>query len=133
MPIVSSMPSVDEIGGAAIGTVPNNSDNNNSKSAFTILNSDSLGLFGKPNAIVRPVQRHNNNNFYDNNNDIVNGTIIIDGVGEMNSKLPNKNTTSTKSDSDLQFSKELDLKLQKLQNQTKNSTKYVKKKFLLSF
>lgn len=129
MPIVSSMPSADELGGA-IGTVLTNNgdDNNNNKSAFTILNSDSLGIFGKPNAIVRPVQRNNiNSNFYGNNNDIaVNGTIIIDGVGEMNSnKLPKKNTISTKSDTDLQFSKELDLKLQKLQNQTKNSSKYV--------
>lgn len=117
MPIVSSMPSTDEFT-AAIGTF---AGSNLNKNAFSILNSDSLGLYGKPNAIVRPVQRRE---LYDSNDDVT-ATIVIDGMGEMNSNLPHKNTISSKSDSDLRFSTELDTKLRKLQNQTKNSSKYV--------
>lgn len=112
------MPSTDEFTAAVIGTYAGSESN---KSAFSILNSDSLGLYGKPNAIVRPVQRRE---IYDSNDDVT-STIVIDGMGEMNSNLPGKNTISSKSDSDLRFSKELDTKLRKLHNQTKNSSKYV--------
>lgn len=65
-------------------------------SAFTIINSDNLGLFGKPNAIVRPVRR------------------VDPSEGQPNLENIESQVGSNKK---VEFNKELEKKLKKLQKQ----------------
>lgn len=65
--------------------------------AFTIINSDNLGLFGKPNAIVRPVRR------------------VDPSEGQPN--LENIESQILGSNKKVEFNKELEKKLRKLQKQ----------------
>lgn len=66
--------------------------------AFTIINSDSLGLFGKPNAIVRPVRR-------------------VDPSSEGQPNNENIESQIVGSNKKVEFNKELEKKLRKLQKQ----------------
>lgn len=67
-------------------------------SAFTIINSDNLGLFGKPNAIVRPVRR-------------------VDPSSEGQPNIENIESQIVGSNKKVEFNKELEKKLRKLQKQ----------------
>lgn len=81
-----------------------------SVNAFTIVNTDNLLTYGKPNAIVRPIRRRDPSEGRDNE-DNVDDNFNLD-----------KNT-NTKSNNELgNFTKELDLKLKRLQKDTKKNS-----------
>lgn len=86
-------------------------------SAFTVLNStDNLKTYSKPNAIVRPSIRHNPPSGEDFILKNVESQILLNGDGDDDGK----------SHYDLgSFTKELDVKLRRLQQDKKGSSKNV--------
>lgn len=123
MPTLSIVPSTEE--------EPMETENTtiSSNSAFTILNStDNLKTYSKPNAIVRPSIRQNPPNGEDFIVKNVESQIILNGNDD--------NDDDGKSHYDLgSFTKELDIRLRRLQREKKGSSKnviYNCEKFILS-
>lgn len=109
MPTLSNVPSIEEEPREAEATAVSTS------SSFTVLNStDNLKTYGKPNAIVRPSIRHNPPNGED---------FILKNV---ESQILLNDDDDGKSRYDLgSFTKELDVKLRRLQQDKKGSSKNV--------
>lgn len=97
-------------------------------SSFTVLNpADSLSLYGKPNAIVRPVRRGDLTEYNRNTED----NKSLQDLNSQNDITDRKMTKSSDNEDIKDFSKELDYKLKKLQKENKSSSKNVN--IMLSF
>lgn len=79
--------------------------------AFTVLNVESFGTFGKPNAIVRPVRR------LESTEESITGQMTVGAIDA-------KEAVNTFNEMD-SFTKQLDMKLKNLQPDKKNSSKNV--------
>lgn len=110
MPTLSNVPSFEE------EPMETETTTLSTSTAFTVLNStDNLKTYSKPNAIVRPSIRHNPPSGED---------LIIKNVESQ--ILVNDDDDDGKSRYDLgSFTKELDIKLRRLQHDIKGSSKNV--------
>lgn len=134
MPILTSVSSEELIENTTedtISDISSNIINTNYRNAFTVLNNDNLvtSFIGKPNAIVRPIRRRDPS---DGGGGVDRGLGIGGrGLGDyrllvenVEAQIVDKN--NDKPDYELgNFTKELDLKLRRLQRDKKGSSKNV--------
>lgn len=96
-------------------SLPSEGSSENATSAFTVLTSDNFGMFGKPNAIVRPIRR------LEPTEDTRMGQ---DDATRSFTNQPNEQTKLASFEMG-RFAKELDFKLKNLQSDKKLSSKNV--------
>lgn len=117
MPILTSVPSEEQLEFGNSKTIPTAVVTGIQANAFTILNgTDNLVTYSKPNAIVRPIRRQDPSHDGDDLDDYGNGVVTKQQSAieqQRNISVYNKNNVEPKFERG-SFTKELDLKLRLL-------------------